>query len=269
MTVSGDDVKLGGPKVTAFLTALALHANQWVSLDRLIAAVWGDTAPPSAPVNLRGYAGRVRSALRLARPAADGRLGSGKARYRLQVEPGELDVDEFRALTEQARAALRDARHTKAVRLLDQALALWHGRAAENVPRVPTIEPLLTALQERRLAAAEDRLEALLAIGENAIVVSDARGVLASNPHRERTWGLLILALYRLGDAAGALSGYAQARAGMAELLGIEPGPSLTRLHKLILNRDPELGGCGQFVGLAPMVVPSRIAVAGDNPTGS
>ncbi|WP_164465830.1 AfsR/SARP family transcriptional regulator [Actinoplanes teichomyceticus] len=244
LTVHDADVPLGGPKVAAVLTALALHANQWVSLDRLTAAVWGDTAPPSARVNLRGYAARVRCAMRTAAPDGDDRLTSGRARYRLRLDPGELDVDVFHALAEQARAALRDGRAGEAIPLLDRALALWHGEPAENVPRVPTIEPLLTALEERRLAVAEERLGALLARGEDALVVSAARAMLADHPDRERTWGPLILALYRLGDVAGALGAYGQARAGIARRLGIEPGPYLTGLHQMVLHRDPRLGSC-------------------------
>lgn len=262
LRVGEQDATLGGPKVAAFLTALVLHANQWVSLSRLTRAVWGDTAPVSATVNLRGYAGRIRGALRAGRPAVDDRLTSGRASYRLRVHPGEVDVDVFDRLTARARAALTDGEAAHAIRLFDQGLALWRGQPVENVLPVPAIEPFVTALDERRLSAAEDRLEALLNVGADAEAVTGARGLLSDNPDRERAWGLLMLALYRMGDLPGALNAYGQARNGLVKRLGIEPGSQLAQLHQMILNRDARLGPCGRPSWLFPrMAVPSGYRV--------
>lgn len=246
LVVDGQEAPFGGPKAAALLTALAVHPNQWVSLDRLTSAVWGDDAPPSARVNLRGYARQIRNRLRGARASADDRLASGRACYRLRVEPGELDADAFGELADQASAATHRRDTDRAIRLYDRALALWRGPAAANVPPVPALEPFTSALDERRLSVSEDRMEVLLSVGEEAAVISGARSLLADNPNRERAWGLLMLALYRLGDASGALNAYQQARAGLVDRLGIEPGAHLVELQRLILARDSRLGPCGQ-----------------------
>ena len=105
----------------------------------------------------------------------------------------------------------------------------------------PFAQPELHRLEELRLAALEDRLDALLAAGRHSELVGELEALVESHPLRERLWGQLLLALYRSGRQADALDAYARARDELVEQLGVEPGPDLRRLQRGILEQDPDL----------------------------
>jgi hypothetical protein len=67
--------------------------------------------------------------------------------------------------------------------------------------------------------------------------------LVASNPLQERLRGQLMLALYRSGRQADALAVYRQTSELFRDELGLEPGPSLQRLERSILEHDPSLDG--------------------------
>src|SRR5439155_19515544 len=139
------------------------------------------------------------------------------------------------------REALARGDHGAATEAFEQALAHWRGRALEDVPLGPDLAARAASLDEQRLAVIEDYMEARLAGGDDAAIVSDLRRHLADNPIRERAYGQLMRALYRSGDVATSLATFAQARAALVEELGIEPGTELKRLQAAILRRDASL----------------------------
>ncbi len=233
---NGRPVPLGSPKQRALLTALLLEPNRVVSIDRLITAVWDEEPPHSAVANVRTYVNRLRGTL-----GEGDRLTARPPGYVLTAHAGELDVTEFADALRQGRKALSAGRPEAALRHLSAALARWRGAPAEDVPRSAALGPRLDALAEQRCLALEAQAEARLMLGEHADAVPELRETVAAHPTRERLWGSLMLALYRTGDSAAALSAYGQARAFLAEELGVEPGPELAELHRSILNRDPAL----------------------------
>ncbi|WP_182906066.1 BTAD domain-containing putative transcriptional regulator [Microbispora sp. H13382] len=242
---NGRPVPLGSPKQRALLTALLLEPDRVVSIDRLVMAMWDEEPPRSAVANVRTYVNRLRSAL------GDGdRLTARPPGYVLAVRAGELDVTEFADALRQGRQALSAGRPEAALRHLSAALTCWRGAPAEDVPRTAALGPRLDALAEQRCLALEARAEARLRLGEHADAVPELREMVAAHPTRERLWGTLMLALYRSGDSAAALSAYGRARTFLAEELGVEPGPELAGLHRSILNRDAAL--------LAIPVTPAR-----------
>ncbi|WP_328708300.1 AfsR/SARP family transcriptional regulator [Microbispora hainanensis] len=233
---NGRPVPLGSPKQRALLTALLLEPNRVVSIDRLVMAVWDEEPPRSAVANVRTYVNRLRGTL------GDGdRLTARPPGYVLTVHPGELDVSEFADALRQGRQALSAGRPETALRHLSAALTRWRGAPAEDVPRSAALGPRLDALAEQRCLALEAQAEARLMLGEHADAVPELRETVAAHPTRERLWGSLMLALYRTGDSAATLAAYGQARAFLAEELGVEPGPELAELHRRILRRDPAL----------------------------
>jgi DNA-binding SARP family transcriptional activator len=232
----GVAVPLGTMKQRLLLTRLLLEPNRAVSHDRLFSALWEDTPPKSALANVRSYANRLRKDL-------DGRLRAHPPGYLLAVQPGELDVAEFNELVRQGRGAMGGDRYEEALRHLTAALALWRGAAADDLPRTVGLAAQLDALEEQRYLAIEECARARLALGRHTEIIGGLRETLALRPTRERLWGHLMVALYRSGDVAGALTVYAQARRVLDRELGIEPGPELAELHRLMLNRDPRLSG--------------------------
>jgi len=229
----GHRLSLGPPKRRAMLTALALDANRVVSLDRLTQSIW--TAPPaSAVANLRSHAGELRHAL-------SGRIAAKDGGYVLAVRPGELDMEDFLRLAASGRRALAagDAAHASVQ--LGEALRHWRGQAADGLDVGPSLDVRLRSLDELRLDAFEDYLQARQAVSAYPDTVAELWTHVQEHPLRERAWGLLMLALYRTGNTAAALDSFAQARAVLAEQLGVGPGPELAALHRAILDRDASL----------------------------
>ncbi|MGC4897415.1 BTAD domain-containing putative transcriptional regulator [Micromonospora sp. DT31] len=196
--------------------------------------VWSDHPPTSATANLRTHAAGLRRTVGdrlLARPQA----------YELRLAPHELDVTEFQRLAAQGRSLLTSTDPAGAIDTLASALAWWRGPSGDGLPRGTALDNRWAALDEQRLQVFEELAQARLAAGEHAHILPDLRAHLAAHPLRERAWGHLMLALYRCGDVPAALTVYRDARAVLDEQLGLEPGAELARLHRAMLDRDPEL----------------------------
>ena len=183
------------------------------------------------------YVSRLRRALG---PAGASAVQTQPPGYRLQLEPGQLDADRFASLAASARADLA-AGQAAAAAGMAAALALWRGPALGDIADLAFAQADVARLEEARLAALEDRIEADLACGRHASVASELDGLAREHPLRERLCGLRMLALYRCGRQADALTAYAELRAQLADELGIDPNPGLLRLHESILQQRPEL----------------------------
>ena len=231
----GRRLALGGPKQRAVLAMLLLHANEVVSRDRLIEAVWGERPPDGAGRSLDSYLSRLRAQL-----GAE-RLVRRPPGHLLQVRPDELDLDRFQALVERADELSARGDASRAAEELRGALALWRGRALADVQYEPVATGWAEQLEERRLLAVEARIEADLACGERASLVPELQQLMRDHPLRERLVAQLMLALYRAGRQADALATYAAARQRLATDLGLEPGPQLRELERQILQHDEAL----------------------------
>lgn len=233
--VDGAAVELGAPKQRALLVHLLLHANRAVSIERLIDELWPEDPPESARHAIQVYVSRLRKAL-----DDSARLAARSGSYALRIEPGELDLESFRSLVEEARGQLDEDPGTAAQRLR-AALSLWRGRALADLDGEPAVRDIVLDLEEERLEATELRIEAELALGRDAHVVPELERLLAEHPARERLYGHLMLALYRSGRQADALDVYRRARTRLGEELGLEPSPSLRGLQAAVLRQDPLL----------------------------
>jgi DNA-binding SARP family transcriptional activator len=237
------------PKQRALLVALLLDANHVLSTEQLIDRLWGQQPPRSARVTLQNYVHRLRAALRPA--GGDGRqdrLVTLRPGYLLRVGPGELDLHRFQQLVEDGRAAAAAGRFAVAADRLRTALGLWRGPALAGVALGPAQEADAAHLEQLRMHALEQRIEADLALGRHHDLVDELRALIAEQPLREHTHAQLMLALYRCGRRAEALDAYQQARRSLVEELGLEPGDQLQDLQRAILSADPSLrpGGGGQ-----------------------
>jgi len=230
VTLDGEPIALGGEKRRALLAALALEAGEIVTRDRLIDALWGEDPPDTARNTLQVYVSQVRKLL------PDGLLETTANGYRLAVERDDVDLFEFERLTQAGRSALTIGDATGAAETLRAALDLWHGPAPTDLPHAESLR-----LEELRLNAHEDRIDAELALGRHAQLVGELEALVAEQPLRERLRGQLMLALYRSGRQADALAVYQRARRTLVDELGIEPGESLRKLERAILAQDPSL----------------------------
>jgi YVTN family beta-propeller protein len=231
----GRELRTGGPKQRALLAVLLLNANLPVSRDGLIEALWGERPPASAAHTLDAYVSRLRTLL------GRERLLTRPPGYLVRVEPGELDLDRFAELAALGRRQLADDAPEDAGATLRAGLALWRGRALADVLLERPASDAADRLDELRLAAVEDRVDADLACGRAADLVGELEQLVAEHPFRERLIGQLMLALYRSGQQARALETYRQAKHRLASELGLDPGLALRDLERDVLAHDPAL----------------------------
>jgi peptide/nickel transport system substrate-binding protein len=239
-TNAGRPIQLGSRKQRALLAILLLRANEVVSTDALIDNLWGERPPPSAAHTLQAYVSRLRRALR-ASGVDDGVLVTRPAGYMLRTGFGELDLDRFEHLAEEGRRALAAGSLDRAAQKLRDALALWTGRPLADLSFEPFARIDVERLEERRLVAVEDLIEAELGRGRHAVVVPELEWLVAQHPLRERLLGQLMLALYRSGRQADALDVYRDARDYLVGELGLEPSKELQALQQAVLRHDGSL----------------------------
>jgi DNA-binding SARP family transcriptional activator/streptogramin lyase len=222
----GRELTLGTGRQRALLALLLVHANETVASERLIEELWSGRPPPSAQKALQGYVSQLRRTL-----TADTILTRGSG-YVLMA--ADSDAGEFERLTR--LAAEQDA--PEAVLSLQQALALWRGRAFEEFEYEEWPQLEIARLEELRLSATEQRIEAELELGQHAQVVPELETFVADHPLREQLRGQLMVALYRSGRHTDALEVYRRGRQLLRDELGLEPSPFLAQLERQILSHD-------------------------------
>ena len=219
----------------ALLAVLLLHRGEPVSSDRLIDELWGEQPPASAVKIVQGYVSNLRRVL------GEGLLVTRGRGYLLQVGPGQSDLDRFESLVADGRRALADGDAQGAAARLREALGVWRGPPLADFAYRPFAQSEIARLEESRLAALEDRIDADLALGEHGRLVGELEALVREHPLRERLRGQLMLALYRSGRQADALAAYRDARRQLVGELGLEPGRDLQELQRAILAHDPTL----------------------------
>jgi predicted ATPase/DNA-binding SARP family transcriptional activator len=226
-------LRLGGPRQRALLALLLVERGRPVAAARLAEELWHGRPPPAASATLPTYVSRLRAAL-----GADAPIDSSTAGYRLDVEVDQVDILRFERLAHEGREALARGAAQRAAERLGAALALWRGEPFGDLADEGALRGEAERLQEMRLQAIEDRVEAELSLGESAELLDDLEGLVRAHPYRERFWRQLILALYRAQRQADALAAYQRARTVLDEELGLEPGEELKRLEQAILRQD-------------------------------
>ena len=232
--LDGPPISAKGHKPRALLGLLLLHKNQPVAPEQLIDDLWGDDAPATAANTLQVYVSQVRKIV-------SDRLKTEGGSYRLRVEDGELDADRFERLAAEGATALARKSYGESSELLAEALAEWRGPALADLRYDSFAQGEIARLEELRLAAVEDRIDADLGLGRHDQLVGDLESLVSEHPTRERLRSLQMTALYRAGRQADALEAYRQTREALLDELGLEPGPELKELEQAILRQDEAL----------------------------
>jgi predicted ATPase/DNA-binding SARP family transcriptional activator len=223
----GTAVPVGGARLRALLTVLALRPGRSVTAGLLVDEVWGGEPPADAAGALQALVGRLRRAL------GAGAVESGDGGYRLAAAAEDVDLYRFERLTGDGARALADGDPAKAADLLDDALALWQGPALADLPDRTTDA---ARWDGRRQDARRTRLAALLALGRAATALPELAALCDEHPLDEPLQALRLRALRDTGRAAEALAAYEDIRRGLADRLGVDPGPELRALHAELLN---------------------------------
>ncbi|MEU9924713.1 BTAD domain-containing putative transcriptional regulator [Streptomyces griseoluteus] len=228
----GTPVPVGGARLRALLTVLALRAGRTVPAGVLVDEVWGAAPPADAPGALQALVGRLRRAL-----GADA-IASVDGGYRLTAAPDDVDLARFDRLIGDGRRALDDADPAKAAALLDDALALWRGPVLADLPD-RTADA--ARWETRRLDALRARHTAALALGHAESSLPELAALCDEHPLDEPLQALRLRALRDTGRTARALAAYEDVRQLLAGRLGSDPGPELRALHaELLADTGPE-----------------------------
>ena len=258
--VAGSAVVMAAGKQRAVLAALLLDVGRPVELAGLISRLWPERPPPTARAALRNHVSAVRRSL-AGVPGA--RLETVSRGYVLHADPSSLDSHRFDALTDVGRAALRDGDGRAAELALGEALALWRGPALVDLVDQGGAWPEAAALDERRIAAVEHRVEADLLLGRHQRLVPQLERWTREHPGREKLRHQQMLALYRCGRQAHALAVYGALRERLRAQGGRTPGPALQRLHQAIVEQRVDgaeataPGGDGRPVLVSPLERPA------------
>ncbi|MBV9856463.1 MAG: AfsR/SARP family transcriptional regulator [Streptosporangiaceae bacterium] len=228
---------LVGQRQRALLAALTLDLGKVVPVDRLIDVLWDTSPPPTARAKIQAHVSALRQAIGHDARESDGLLLTIAPGYLLRRELVELDLAEFDSLTAEAS---RSGQPGIASSLLAAALALWRGSPFADVTS-PAIRNAGEKIAERRMLAVEAKAGADITLGRCDEVVAELSPWLAVHPFRERMRAMLMIALYRLGCRADALTLYRDGHQAMVAELGLEPGPQLRDLQWRILVDDPAL----------------------------
>ncbi|MFL5979471.1 MAG: BTAD domain-containing putative transcriptional regulator [Gaiellaceae bacterium] len=233
LDASGQPIPLGGTRQRTVLGSLLLRAGETVPLERLVDELW-ERPPETAAKTVQVYVSRLRRLL------APGAIESRSGGYALRLDGDRLDLTQFERLAHEGRSALSSAEWERAASLLGEALALWRGPALGGLS-AELIRREANRLEEVRLQALEDRVEADLGRGREREVVAELRALVAEHPFRERLRAQLMRGLYAAGRQAEALEVYRETRTLLDEELGLEPGVELRELERRMLSHDPEL----------------------------
>ncbi|MEU8143405.1 BTAD domain-containing putative transcriptional regulator [Nonomuraea sp. NPDC048901] len=241
----GAEVPLGGRSRRALLALLLIRPGEVVPHDRLIDVLYGEQPPKNAQHALHSQVSRLRGDGIMVERAATG--------YRLAVDPGDVDAHRFLRLAEEGRRAL-DTDPDRAAALLGEALSLWRGPALADLDATHAVP-----LEERHLAAQEDRIEADLRRGAQRAAIPELGELIDRHPLRERLRGQLMRALSADGRPAEALVAFEQARRLLADELGTDPSPELSGLHQRLLR--------GELTHLTPPTAQTTTRPAEQRPT--
>lgn len=241
-------IAIAAGKQRVVLAALAVRANRPVPLDELADIVWDGCPPTSATATLRNYVKRVRQALG---PDTADRIVSQSGGYLIRLDDDESDLTRFEQLCQQAGAALLAGAWTDASVAAAATLELWRGEPLLDVPSQALRDQVVPRLEQLRVQAIEDRIEAELHLDHYERLVPWLRELTARYPLRERFHAQLMRALAHTGRQAEALATYRQAHGVLVTELGVEPGPQLQDLHARILAGDPDFAAPGRLPGEA------------------
>ncbi|MFD0629430.1 BTAD domain-containing putative transcriptional regulator [Streptomyces sanglieri] len=256
----GDWIALSGSKVHTVLAAMLLAHGRVVSDSRLGALLWGWDPPVTASAQIYTYMSRLRKLL-----GDEVEIVRRQPGYVLRAPGARIDVVEFERLDRLGREALRERRFADAQALLTEALGWWRGPALSNVTEF-LLEAELPQLEEARMLALENRIEADLALGMHEQVTAELTGLVAEHPVRERLRAQLMTALYRCGRQADALQTYYEGRKVLVDQLGVDPGEALGATYQAVLGGELGLRGAGAARGRSD--VPTMLPAAEDGFVG-
>lgn len=236
----GRSVLPSAPKPKQLLALFVLSANSVVTTGVCVEELWGSEPPSTAGSTLQTYVLQIRKALTdlpgiESLEAARSILITKDYGYMLRVEPHAVDAFRFDGLVRAGEKAAAAGDDIKAVRMLNAAADIWRGDAVVDIQTGAVLQSYVRGLEERRLGAIEQRIEAELRLGRHHQLIGELSSLSARYSLNENIFAQLMLALYRSGRQTDALDRYRDLQSRVRDELGLEPSPKIRRLHDAIL----------------------------------
>ncbi|MFC9648654.1 MULTISPECIES: BTAD domain-containing putative transcriptional regulator [unclassified Streptomyces] len=248
---NGLSVTPTAPKPRQVLALLALHADQAVPVALLIEELWGGRPPRSARTTLQTYVLQLRELISTALHRDPGNAAAGRTAkdvlatspggYILHTSGGVCDAREFEHLAGSGYRAMDAGDFPGAARQLREALGLWRGGALADVQAGVQVQMEVRRLEESRLCALDQRIEADLRLGRHRELLGELTVLVQRHRTHETLHGQLMVALHRSGRRSEALGVYQRLRSALVRELGLEPSAGLRRLQRSVLTSGPEL----------------------------
>jgi DNA-binding SARP family transcriptional activator len=251
---NGVSVAPTAPKPRQVLALLALHADRVVPVASLIEELWAGRPPRSARTTLQTYVLQLRELIAAALAGGTGEQPGGEPErrtakdvlltlpggYLLSSGGGSSDVREFERLAGLGYRAMDAGDFAGASRTLAAALDLWTGSAFADVQTGVQLAMEAKRLDESRLCALDQRIEADLRLGRHREVLAELTVLTSRYRTHENLHAQFMIALHRSGRRGEALDAYLRLRTTLGRELGLEPSPRLRRLQQSILMAAPE-----------------------------
>lgn len=228
---------VGGSHRRRLLALLATRPGRMASIESIVDALWGDGPPPSAAKTVQSHVVRLRRSL----GDLGGSIETVSGGYLLAVEAEAIDATRVERLVAEGRELLQSRTPGAAAERFQAALNQWRGPAYVEFRDAEFAAAEGVRLDELHLATKEDLAEAWVAVRSTATAISSLEGLVRNEPGRERSWGLLMRALYAAGRQHDALGAFQRARQVLGESYGLAPGPDLRAIERQILEQDPSL----------------------------
>lgn len=233
----GAALELGGARQRQVLALLLVRRGGVVTADAVIDELWGDAATPTALTSVQVAVSKLRKHIGATR------IETRPGGYRLQVDEQDVDAARFERLLAEGRFALHGADAGSAVALLRRGLAEWRGDVLTGTPGGPILTAAADRLHQLRVETWQELMRAELERGHHHEVLAELHDLVRLHPFHERFHAQLMLALYRSGRQAEALSAYTRARDLLLGELGVDPSQELVDLERRILRQDDALAG--------------------------
>lgn len=235
----GTDVALGAAKQRAVLALLLINRNRPVAIDSLIDATWRQDPPPEARASLHTYVSNIRRLLSKVGVDRAAVLVKAQPGYRLNVPDAACDIGHFNIEHTAGMKAAAGGRFEEATSHLSAALSEWRGPVLQDLRDFEFVDAFAAALAEDKIVAQTARAEAEIACGRTHSIISELEALASEHPYREPLWAQLITAYFLAERQYDALKAYRRLKTTLSDDLGIDPGPTVQRLHERILRQEP------------------------------
>lgn len=232
----GTPVGIRQARLRSLLAVLLINHGKVQPTDQIAFMLWGAETPTRPRHAIHSYVSGLRRALNSVELIKNTRPG-----YYLDLPPHELDLEEFQQLHGLGAASFNAGQYEEAAATLSRACVLWRNSQLPDFPSTPPIRGIAAKLAEELCGAEELLIDARLAVGQHREVIPALRATTAAQPGHEYSWIQLMIALHRSGMRAQALNAYVEACDALREASGIDPGPSMRRLHEQMLQDVPSL----------------------------